>query len=114
MTLEVDLTGSLSEQLRARIELRTARVAVIGLGYVGLPLAETFATSGYSVVGFDIDPEKIKKLRTGQSYIQHIDSSRIVELMHTDLFEPTSDPSSISSPSTSACDGRAGSSWPSP
>jgi UDP-N-acetyl-D-glucosamine dehydrogenase len=65
---------------------------VVGLGYVGLPLAETFAWGGYPVLGFDIDPEKIKKLRTGKSYIGHISSERVAELMGTGRFEVSSDP----------------------
>jgi UDP-N-acetyl-D-glucosamine dehydrogenase len=83
---------TLSDQLRERIELRTARVAVVGLGYVGLPLAETFAWGGFPVLGFDIDPEKIKKLRLGQSYIGHIHAERIAELMRSGRFEATTDP----------------------
>jgi UDP-N-acetyl-D-glucosamine dehydrogenase len=85
-------TSSLVEQLHARIEARTARIAVVGLGYVGLPLAETFASGGYPVVGFDIDPEKVKRLRLGQSYIGHISSERIAELSRTGRFEATTDP----------------------
>jgi UDP-N-acetyl-D-glucosamine dehydrogenase len=84
--------GSLAERLAARIELRTARVCIVGLGYVGLPLAETFAWGGYPVLGFDIDAEKVKKLRTGQSYIGHISSQRVAELVSTGRFEATSDP----------------------
>src|SRR5437763_13144977 len=80
------------EQLQSRIDLRTARVAVVGLGYVGLPLAESFAQAGYPVVGFDIDAEKVKKLKTGRSYIGHISSQRIAELVSTNRFEPTADP----------------------
>src|SRR5436190_3090432 len=83
---------SLEGQLLSRIELRIARVAVVGLGYVGLPLAETFAWGGYPVVGYDIDSEKIKKLKTGHSYIGHISSSRVAELISTGRFEPTSNP----------------------
>src|SRR5262245_41377277 len=83
---------SLAEQLMHRIEQRTARVAVVGLGYVGLPLAETFASGNYTVVGFDIDRHKVKKLRLGQSYIVHILPERIAELIRTGLFEPTTDP----------------------
>jgi len=83
---------SLEGQLLSRIELRIARVAVVGLGYVGLPLAETFAWGGYPVVGYDIDSEKIKKLKTGRSYIGHISSSRVAELISTGRFEPTSNP----------------------
>ena len=85
-------TSSRCEALLARLKARTARVAVVGLGYVGLPLAETFAAGGYTVVGFDIDSEKIKALKSGKSYIGHIDSTRIAELIRTNRFEPTSDP----------------------
>jgi UDP-N-acetyl-D-glucosamine dehydrogenase len=92
MTPELTTSASLAEQLLSRIELRTARVCVVGLGYVGLPLAETFAWGGFSVLGFDIDPEKIKKLRTGQSYIGHISSERITELVDSGRFEATFNP----------------------
>ena len=76
----------------ARLELRTARIAVIGLGYVGLPLAETFAWGEYPVVGFDIDVDKVNKLRHGESYIGHIPSKRIAELTDSGRFEATTDP----------------------
>jgi UDP-N-acetyl-D-glucosamine dehydrogenase len=82
----------LAEKLHARIEARTARIAVVGLGYVGLPLAETFAWGGYPVIGFDIDADKITRLRRGQSYIGHICSERIEELNASGRFEPTDDP----------------------
>lgn len=81
-----------SEQLMSRIRLRTARVALVGLGYVGLPLAETFTWGGYPVVGFDIDPVKISRLRMGQSYVRHISPGRIMELVRAGQFEPTTDP----------------------
>jgi UDP-N-acetyl-D-glucosamine dehydrogenase len=92
MNVEVTATQSLAEELASRLELRTARVAVVGLGYVGLPLAETFAWGGYPVVGFDIDPDKVKRLRTGQSYIGHISSERVAGLVRSGRFEPTCDP----------------------
>ena len=92
MTLELMATQSLCEQLMARIQARTARVAVVGLGYVGLPLAEAFAAAGFPVIGFDTDPEKIKKLKTGQSYIHHISPARVQELLAGGDFEPTCDP----------------------
>jgi UDP-N-acetyl-D-glucosamine dehydrogenase len=76
----------------SRLELRTARVAVVGMGYVGLPLAETFAWGEYQVVGFDIDPEKVRKLRLGESYIGHIPSERVAELVASGRFEATTDP----------------------
>src|SRR5947199_10727926 len=83
---------SLEGQLLSRIELRIARVAVVGLGYVGLPLAETFAWGGYPVIGFDIDTEKIARLRRGESYIGHIDDERVAELNGSGRFEATDDP----------------------
>jgi UDP-N-acetyl-D-glucosamine dehydrogenase len=84
--------NALAEELAARIAARTAKVAVVGLGYVGLPLAETFAWGGYPVVGFDVDPDKIAKLRKGESYIGHICPERVQELAAGGKFEPTADP----------------------
>src|SRR4051794_9579709 len=60
-----------------RIASRQATVGVIGLGYVGLPLALVFAEAGFAVVGFDIDPAKIDALTAGRSYIGHIADARI-------------------------------------
>jgi UDP-N-acetyl-D-glucosamine dehydrogenase len=88
----VPVASPLSQELLARIKQRTARVAVVGLGYVGLPLAEAFAAVGYPVVGFDVDPDKVKKLKTGHSYIGHIASARIIELTKQGRFEATADP----------------------
>ncbi|MFN3762607.1 MAG: nucleotide sugar dehydrogenase [Anaerolineae bacterium] len=58
-----------SETLSSRISSRTARVAVIGLGYVGLPLAVAFARAGFPVVGVDVDERKVAALNAGRSYI---------------------------------------------
>src|ERR1700730_19201553 len=69
-----------------------ARIAVVGLGYVGLPLAETFAWGGYPVIGFDIDADKIHRLRRGESYIGHICPERVAELNGSGRFDPTVDP----------------------
>jgi UDP-N-acetyl-D-glucosamine dehydrogenase len=92
MELELAVPTTLAEDLAARIEARTARVAVVGLGYVGLPLAETFAWGGYPVLGFDIDPDKIAKLNRGESYIGHICPERVAELVGGGRFEATTDP----------------------
>ena len=78
-----------AEMLAAKIESRTARVCIVGLGYVGLPLAQTFVRVGYSVLGFDIDAEKVKKLMLGQSYIGHIPPEHIQDLVKTGRFEAT-------------------------
>ena len=70
-----DLSG---EQLLLKaIEERTARVGVIGLGYVGLPLVLLFEEGGFEVLGFDVDAVKTQKLNDGQSYIRHIGVERI-------------------------------------
>jgi UDP-N-acetyl-D-glucosamine dehydrogenase len=84
--------SSLADQLLQRLRLRTATVGIIGLGYVGLPLAETFAWGGFNVVGFDIDEEKIARLKAGESYIRHISSQRIGELRDSERFSATADP----------------------
>ncbi len=91
MTLDLTTTESLAEQLRARIDLRTARVGIVGLGYVGLPLAETFAWGGYPVLGFDIDSDKVAMLKRGESYIGHIISERVGEMMASGRFDATTD-----------------------
>jgi UDP-N-acetyl-D-glucosamine dehydrogenase len=93
MTLQLAAAESLAHELQSRIEARTARVAVVGLGYVGLPLAETFAAQGYPVLGFDIDAEKVRRLNRGESYIGHICPERIEELVASGRFEATADPS---------------------
>jgi UDP-N-acetyl-D-glucosamine dehydrogenase len=68
----------------------TAKVAVIGLGYVGLPLVAGFAEGGFRVLGFDVDTEKVAALGAGRSYIAHFPSTRIEELKRRG-FEATTD-----------------------
>ncbi|HYX68129.1 MAG TPA: nucleotide sugar dehydrogenase [Terriglobales bacterium] len=63
---------SAADQLKSRIESRTAKVGIIGLGYVGLPLALLFSEEKFPVVGFDIDAAKVKTLNGGGSYIYRI------------------------------------------
>src|SRR5262245_37101857 len=87
------VSNRLADELARRIQKRTARVVVVGLGYVGLPLAETFAWGGFPVLGFDIDAEKIRRLERGESYIGHICSERVAELNASGRFEATDDPS---------------------
>ena len=66
-----------AEQLREKIDNRTALVGIIGLGYVGLPLALAFTEKGFDVLGFDIDPAKVEKINRGESYIKHLDPTRL-------------------------------------
>lgn len=64
-------------ELKAKIEQRKARVAIIGLGYVGLPLALLYSESGFKVTGFDIDDRKVSSLNSGSSYIFRITAKEI-------------------------------------
>jgi len=66
-----------TQQFIALVEQKKARVGIIGLGYVGLPLLIEFAKAGFPVAGFDVDQTKIEKIKTGDSYIRHIPSEAI-------------------------------------
>ena len=61
-------TGEIRLKLLEMIEQKTARVGIIGLGYVGLPLAIHFGEKGFNVIGFDLDSRKIDKILHGESY----------------------------------------------
>jgi len=67
------------------------KTAIIGLGYVGLPLSIQFAKSGIEVLGLDIDSEKAKLLNRGESYIKHIGSQAIGEMVENGNFEASTD-----------------------
>jgi UDP-N-acetyl-D-glucosamine dehydrogenase len=67
------------------------KIAIVGLGYVGLPLSLQFARSDTEVLGLDIDKAKIKSLTSGQSYIKHIESSAILEAVKAGRFSATTD-----------------------
>ena len=92
-------TAPAIKRLLSAIESRSAVVGVIGLGYVGLPLIRAFCAGGLKTVGFDVDPEKIRKLRAGQSYIRHFPAQLVRDLVRSGQFTPTDDFSRIS-----ACD----------
>ncbi|MCB9856075.1 MAG: nucleotide sugar dehydrogenase [Phycisphaerales bacterium] len=70
----------------------------MGMGYVGLPLARTFGAAGFATLCFDVDPDKIKKLNSGKSYIKHIPDSTIKELVASKRFRATGDMSELSKP----------------
>jgi UDP-N-acetyl-D-glucosamine dehydrogenase len=69
------------EALAAKIADKSARIAVIGLGYVGLPLAVGFARAGYPVLGLDVDQRKLAALREGRSYIQDVDTADVAAVV---------------------------------
>ena len=80
-----------AETLRKKIEDGSVRVGVIGLGYVGLPLARAFERAGVGVLGFDVDDAKIEALAAGRSYIRHLDDGWFAELSRSEGFEATAD-----------------------
>ena len=69
--------NTLAQELRSSIDDGSVRIGIIGLGYVGLPLALAFAETGHSVLGFDVDPDKIAHIRRGEGYIRHLDGGRV-------------------------------------
>jgi len=82
--------------LEEKIKDRTARVGVIGLGYVGLPLAMEFANAGFSVTGIDIQPSKVSQLNRGESYVQDVPTDTVRKWVSSGKFRATSDFSVIS------------------
>ncbi len=76
---------------QSKIEAKTAPIGIIGLGYVGLPLALLFAGSGFAVCGFDVDPHKVNVLEGGKSYIKHIPEAVIAEHVHGNRLKATTD-----------------------
>ena len=79
----------MQQQLLSIINDKSARVGIIGLGYVGLPLAGAFINSGFRVLGFDVDQDKVDRLNDGQSYIKHIASETIAGWIDQEQFEAT-------------------------
>lgn len=75
--------------LEKKIRERKVTVGILGLGYVGLPLAREFANAGVKVLGFDVDASKVKKLNSGRSIIKHIPHSQIKKLVKSRLFSAT-------------------------
>ncbi len=72
-----------------------ARVGVVGLGYVGLPLVDVFGHAGYTVVGIDVDQRKIDALNKGKSYIEDIPSSHVASLLRKKALKATTDFSQV-------------------
>ncbi|MBL7644516.1 UDP-N-acetyl-D-glucosamine dehydrogenase, partial [Escherichia coli] len=66
-----------SAQLLRRLAAKEAVIGIVGMGYVGQPLALRYAEVGFRVLGFDIDTEKVTELNAGRSSIQHIDDAKI-------------------------------------
>ena len=80
-------------QLRDKIQTRQATICVVGLGYVGLPLAVSLAEAGFNVRGLDVAGEKIQQLREGQSYVMDVSDEAVATQCRAGRFSPGTDPS---------------------
>lgn len=88
----------MQDQLAKAIAQKTARVGIIGLGYVGLPLMKAFAQVGLKTMGFDVDGRKVAQLKKKESYIKHIPSEWIASCIDNGMFEPTDNMQRLSEP----------------
>jgi UDP-N-acetyl-D-glucosamine dehydrogenase len=79
------------ERLAGLIDRREARIGIVGLGYVGLPLSLTFAEGGFRVLGFDTDAAKVAALGESRSYVGHLDTKRLERAIGSAVFSATAD-----------------------
>ena len=86
--IAIDATAQLLEE---KIKSRSARVGVVGLGYVGLPLAVEFAKAGFSVTGIDVNEDKVKRVSAGDSYVGDISSDVLAPLVASGKLRATTD-----------------------
>src|ERR1017187_8135262 len=87
-----DVTAiSTAEMLQEKIRNRTARVGIVGLGYVGLPLAMEFTRSGFTVTGIDVLAHKVEQLNAGISYVQDVPTEVFRPYVEKGLFKATTD-----------------------
>src|ERR1700737_2888783 len=84
-----------AEILEERIANRTARLGIVGLGYVGLPLAVEFAKAGFAVTGIDVQESKVAKLNAGESYVQDVPNQALRPLVESQKFHATTDFSAV-------------------
>ncbi|MCX6627577.1 MAG: NAD(P)-binding domain-containing protein, partial [Candidatus Solibacter sp.] len=77
------LPAATAQILAEKIRTRRARVGVVGLGYVGLPLAVEFAKAGFTVTGIDVSEEKVRRVNAGDSYIGDIPSATLAPLVES-------------------------------
>lgn len=84
-------TKSMTETISEKIRNRTARVGVVGLGYVGLPLAVEYGNAGFSVVGIDLSQGKVDRINAGDSYIQDVPTKEVAHLVEQGRLQATTD-----------------------
>jgi UDP-N-acetyl-D-glucosamine dehydrogenase len=83
--------SAMKDKLLEKLESRNACIGVVGLGYVGLPLALEFAKVGFKVIGYDVSQRVVDNLNAGQSHIQDVSSEELLALVKTGKFEATAD-----------------------
>ncbi len=92
MITEETLINQDIHRLPTLIHERQARICIIGLGYVGLPLAVSLAEAGFQVRGLDVDPEKVRQLSDGESYVLDVPSAAVQQQLQAGRFRATADP----------------------
>lgn len=85
------MTGTYAQQLRAKAKDRSAVIGIVGLGYVGLPLAMEMAEAGYKVIGFDVSERVVALLNRGESHIHDVPAARVKGFVGTGKFSATTD-----------------------
>ncbi|MEM9365564.1 MAG: nucleotide sugar dehydrogenase [Planctomycetota bacterium] len=96
MTTKRQIETAPSQAFEVKVLEKSAKIGVIGLGYVGLPLALGFSSDGHATLGFDIDPAKASAINAGDSYIKHIESTEIQSARSSGHLEATTDFSRVS------------------
>jgi UDP-N-acetyl-D-glucosamine dehydrogenase len=89
------MTVNYQQQLIDKFKNRTARVAILGMGYVGLPLAVVFAEAGFEVTGIDPVESKVAALNRGESYILDVDQQQVRRLVEQGRLKATTDYSAL-------------------
>jgi UDP-N-acetyl-D-glucosamine dehydrogenase len=89
------MSDAIQQNLLAQLRNRSARVAILGLGYVGLPLAVVFAEAGYNVIGIDLDQRKVDTVCRGESHIQDVPGEQVKRLVETGRLTATTDFSAL-------------------
>lgn len=87
----IDTNQAMATSLRERLSMKTATVGIVGLGYVGLPLARAMHEAGYGVIGYDVDAEKVEQLLRGENYLKHLGDDLAKSLAASEQFRATSD-----------------------
>ena len=77
----------MSHNLKDKITDRSAKIGIIGLGYVGLPLSCEFGYAGFTVTGIDIDKKRVNSLNKGKNYISDVDDEKFGKLVRTGAFK---------------------------